>query len=51
MADETKDVKKKKQMSLMLRYDYDGALQERFHHFECAEKLDAPGLGEKIIHI
>lgn len=35
----------------MLRYYYNGAIQESFLHFESAEKLDAAGLSEKIIHI
>lgn len=34
----------------MLRYYYNGAIQESFLHFESAEKLDAAGLSEKIIH-
>lgn len=51
MADETKDVKKKEQISLVLRYYYNGVIQESFLHFESAEKLDAAGLSEKIIHI
>lgn len=51
MADKTKDVKKKQQISLVLRYAYNGAIQESFLHFETAEKLDAAGLSEKVIHI
>ncbi|XP_019718752.1 zinc finger MYM-type protein 1 isoform X1 [Hippocampus comes] len=51
IADETKDVKKKEQISIVLRYYYNGAIQESFLHFESTEKLDAAGLSEKIIHI
>ncbi|XP_076841026.1 zinc finger MYM-type protein 1-like [Brachyhypopomus gauderio] len=51
VADETKDVKKKEQISLVLRYYYNGAIQESFLHFESTEKLDAAGLSDKIIHI
>uniref|UniRef100_A0A6Q2XCH7 TTF-type domain-containing protein n=1 Tax=Esox lucius TaxID=8010 RepID=A0A6Q2XCH7_ESOLU len=51
MADETKDTKKKEQISLVLRYYYQGAVKESFLHFEAAEHLDAAGLTEKIIHI
>uniref|UniRef100_A0A672I3S2 TTF-type domain-containing protein n=1 Tax=Salarias fasciatus TaxID=181472 RepID=A0A672I3S2_SALFA len=51
IADETKDVKGKEQISLVLRYYYNGAIQESFLHFESAEKLDAAGLSGKIIHI
>ncbi|XP_034064839.1 zinc finger MYM-type protein 1-like isoform X2 [Gymnodraco acuticeps] len=51
MADETKDVKKKEQISLVVRYYFNGAIQESFLHFESAERLDAAGLTEKIIHI
>lgn len=48
---ETKDVKKKEHISLVLRYYYNGAIQESFLHFESTEKLDAAGLSEKTIHI
>lgn len=51
MADETKDVKKTEQISLVLRYYFNGAVQESFLHFESAERLDAAGLTNKIIHI
>ncbi|KAF3837723.1 hypothetical protein F7725_009491 [Dissostichus mawsoni] len=34
MADETKDVKKKEQISLVVRYYFNGAIQESFLHFE-----------------
>ncbi|XP_035986697.1 zinc finger MYM-type protein 1-like isoform X1 [Fundulus heteroclitus] len=51
MADETKDVQKREQISLVLRYYYDGAIRESFLHFESAEMLDAAGLSQKIIHV
>lgn len=51
MADETKDVKKTEQIYLVLRYYFNGAVQESFLHFESAERLDAAGLTNKIIHI
>lgn len=53
MVDETKDVKKKKkkeQISLVLGY-YFRAVHESFLHFESADRLDAAGLTDKIIHI
>ncbi|XP_062326326.1 zinc finger MYM-type protein 1-like [Osmerus eperlanus] len=51
MADETKDVKKKEQISLVLRYYFSGAVHESFLHFESADRLDAAGLTDRIIHI
>lgn len=51
MVDETKDVSKKEQMSFILRYYYNGAIKESFLHFECAEKLDAASLTEKIVQL
>ncbi|XP_034093931.1 zinc finger MYM-type protein 1-like [Gymnodraco acuticeps] len=51
MADETKYVKKKEQIYLVVRYYFNGAIQESFLHFESAERLDTAGLTEKIIHI
>lgn len=49
IVDETKDVQKKEQMSLVLRYYYNGLIYESFLEFQEAEKLDAAGLTEKII--
>uniref|UniRef100_A0A673HRZ6 TTF-type domain-containing protein n=1 Tax=Sinocyclocheilus rhinocerous TaxID=307959 RepID=A0A673HRZ6_9TELE len=51
MADETQDIKKKKQISLVLRYYYSGAIHESFLHFESADQVNAAGLTEKIIHM
>ncbi|KAF3840229.1 hypothetical protein F7725_018946 [Dissostichus mawsoni] len=41
MADETKDASKKEQMSLVVRYYYDGVVQESFLEYLEAEHLDA----------
>ncbi|KAK7880157.1 hypothetical protein WMY93_033180, partial [Mugilogobius chulae] len=51
LADETKDVKKKEQMSFVLRYYYRGAVKESFLHFESTESLDAASLADKIIQM
>lgn len=52
IADETKDLKKKEQLSLVLRYYYyyNGAVHENFLDFQQATRLDAEGLKDKIIH-
>lgn len=50
IADETKDLKKSEQLSLVLRYYYDGAVHESFLDFQRASELDAAGLSKKIIH-
>uniref|UniRef100_A0A3B3T0S8 DUF4371 domain-containing protein n=1 Tax=Paramormyrops kingsleyae TaxID=1676925 RepID=A0A3B3T0S8_9TELE len=51
MADETKDISKREQISFTLRYYYNGAIKESFLHFESAERLDAAGLTGKIVHL
>lgn len=51
MADETRDVKKKAHISLVLRYYYRGTVKESFFNFEAAEHLNAAGLADKIIRI
>uniref|UniRef100_A0A3B3RJL6 DUF4371 domain-containing protein n=1 Tax=Paramormyrops kingsleyae TaxID=1676925 RepID=A0A3B3RJL6_9TELE len=51
MSDETKDTKKKEQISFVLRYYYQGAVKESFLHFESADQLDAAGLTKKIIEL
>ncbi len=51
MADETKDISKREQISFTLRYYYKGAIKESFLHFESAERLDAAGLTGKIVHL
>ncbi|KAM3620053.1 uncharacterized protein V6R79_017566 [Siganus canaliculatus] len=50
LVDETKDLKKQEQISLVLRYYYRGTVHESFMHFEHADKLDAAGLTEKIVN-
>jgi len=49
IADETKDLKKKEQLSLVVRYYYNGAVHESFLDFQHAQHLDAKGLSEMII--
>uniref|UniRef100_A0A8C2HB86 Uncharacterized protein n=1 Tax=Cyprinus carpio TaxID=7962 RepID=A0A8C2HB86_CYPCA len=50
ITDETKDLKKKEQFSLVLRYYYNGAVHESFLDFQQATRLDAEGIKDKIIH-
>lgn len=50
IADETKDLKKKEQPSLVLCYYYNGAVHESFLDFQEATRLDTEGLKDKIIH-
>ncbi len=49
ILDETRDLKKKEQLSLVLRYYYNGAVHESFLDFKQATELDAEGLTQKII--
>ncbi len=49
MVDETKDVSKKEQMSMVSRYYYRGTVRESLLHIEVAQHLDAAALTEKII--
>ncbi|ROL52542.1 Zinc finger MYM-type protein 1 [Anabarilius grahami] len=49
IVDETRDLKKKEQLSLVLRYYYNGAVHESFLDFKQATELDAEGLTQKII--
>lgn len=48
LVDETKDVKKKEQISFVLRYYYNGVVHESFLEFQEAENLDTASLTEKI---
>lgn len=48
-ADETKDISKKEQMSIVVRYYYDGLVQESFLGFSEAKHLDARSLANMII--
>ncbi len=47
IVDETRDLKKKEQLSLVLRYYYNGAVHESFLDFKQATELDAEGLTQK----
>lgn len=49
IADESKDLQKKEQLSLVVRYYYSGAIHESFLDFQHAQDLDAKGLSDKII--
>ena len=49
IADKTKDLKKKEQMSIVIRYYYNGAIHESFLCFQAAESLDAAGLSKLIV--
>lgn len=49
IADETKDLQKKEQMSIVLRYYYNGAIHESFLCFQAANSLNADGLSQMII--
>lgn len=48
MADETKDISKKEQMSIILQYYYDGVVRESFLGFSEAKHLDAGSLANMI---
>ncbi len=50
IADETKDLDKKEQLSLVLRYYYNGVVHESFLDFQQATRLDAEGLKDKIVY-
>nr|XP_054592247.1 zinc finger MYM-type protein 1 [Nothobranchius furzeri] len=49
IADETKDLQKKEQVSLVIRYYYRGVIHESFIDFMKADSLDAAGLTDLII--
>lgn len=48
MADETKDLSKIEQLSIIVRYYLNGVLYERFLGYEAADKLDATSLFQFI---
>ncbi|KAG7160201.1 Zinc finger MYM-type protein 1-like 4 [Homarus americanus] len=50
IADKTKDLKMKEQLSLKLRYYYNGAIHESFLDFQQATLLDAKELLGNFIH-
>uniref|UniRef100_A0A1A8LDK7 DUF4371 domain-containing protein n=1 Tax=Nothobranchius pienaari TaxID=704102 RepID=A0A1A8LDK7_9TELE len=49
IADESKDLQKKEQLSLVVRYYYNGEVHESFLCFQHAEQLDAKSLSEMVI--
>ena len=49
IADETKDISKHEQLSIVLRYVYDGIVRERFLGFVHAHELNASSLSEYIL--
>ena len=49
IADETKNLQKKEQMSLVVRYYYNGAIHKSFLCFQAAESLDEAGLSKMIV--
>uniref|UniRef100_A0A3B5QKP1 DUF4371 domain-containing protein n=1 Tax=Xiphophorus maculatus TaxID=8083 RepID=A0A3B5QKP1_XIPMA len=49
LADETRDLQKKEQISLVVRYYYSGAIHESFLHFQSADSLDAEDLTKMIV--
>ncbi|GBL85635.1 hypothetical protein AVEN_193102-1 [Araneus ventricosus] len=51
LADEPKDLSKKEQLSIAVRYLYDGNIHEEFLCIEELETLDAEGLSSKIINV
>ncbi|GBL87917.1 Zinc finger MYM-type protein 1 [Araneus ventricosus] len=51
LADETKDLSKKEQLSIAVRYLYDGNIHEEFLCIEELETLDAEGLSSKITNV
>lgn len=48
IADETKDISKSEQLSIILRYVYSGIVHERFVGNVHARKLDAGGLSQYV---
>ena len=49
IADETKDISKREQLSIVLKYVYDGIVHERFLGFVHAHELNASSLSEYIL--
>ena len=49
IADETKDISKREQLSIVLRYVYSGIVHERFVGYVHAHKLDASALSQYIL--
>ena len=51
IADETKDISKKEQLSIVLRYVHCGIVHERFVEYVHATELDAASLTDSILRI
>ncbi|XP_014669630.1 PREDICTED: zinc finger MYM-type protein 1-like [Priapulus caudatus] len=51
LVDESKDVSKQEQISLVIRYFYDGEIRESFLEFRAAFQLDAESLTKSIFDI
>lgn len=51
IADETKDISKKEQLSIVLRYVHDGVVHERFIEYVHATELNAASLTDNILRI
>lgn len=51
MADETKDISKKEQLSVLVRYIHIGLIHERFIGYIHATELDASALTEYILRV
>lgn len=51
IVDESKDISKKEQMAVVLRYVHSGVIHERFIEYVHASKLDAASLTSYILHV
>ena len=51
LADETKDISRKEQLSIVLRYVYNGSVYERFVGYTFAEQLEAESLYKCICNV
>ena len=51
LADETKDISRKEQLSIVLRYVYNGSVYDRFVGYTFAEQLDAESLYKYICNV
>lgn len=49
LVEQTKNIPKKEQLSLLVRYYYNGVVQESVLEYQKAEHVDAASLTEKII--
>ena len=51
LADDTKDISRKEQLSIVLRYVYNGSIYELFFGYSFAEQLDAESLYKYICNV